>query len=138
MEHDLHARQLSFRWQLQDDVSIWADPVQLAVVVSELLRNALRFSPEGEQVTISTDATTDEQGTWARFSITDDGPGLTPQDREHLFDPFYSGRQAGRGLGFGLCKCWRIVTGHGGQITPHPQLPHGLTMTVLWPARNPE
>ena len=33
----------------------------------------------------------------AQFSITDDGPGFTPQERNHLFDPFFSGRQAGRG-----------------------------------------
>jgi C4-dicarboxylate-specific signal transduction histidine kinase len=33
-----------------------------------------------------------------------------------MFDPFYSGREAGRGLGFGLSKCWRIVTDHGGEV----------------------
>ena len=44
------------------------------------------------------------------------GPGLSDKDRVHLFDPSYSGREAGRGLGFGLCKCWNIVSGHGGRI----------------------
>ena len=42
--------------------------------------------------------------------------GLGSQYYEHLFDPFFSGRQAGRGLGFGLSKCWRIIEQHGGHI----------------------
>ena len=52
----------------------------------------------------------------------DRGPRRRPRHpaamRPHIFDPFYSGREAGRGLGFGLSKCWRIVTAHGGAVTP--------------------
>jgi hypothetical protein len=49
--------------------------------------------------------------------VEDNGRGFSDLERRHAFDPFFSGRQAGRGLGFGLCKIWRIVTGHGGTIT---------------------
>ena len=87
-----------------------ADPDQLAAAVAALGRNAveagatrLRF-----RVRLRTDR--------ALLHVSDDGPGLTEQDRRHAFDPFYSGRQAGRGLGFGLPKCWRIVTVHGGTL----------------------
>ena len=52
----------------------------------------------------------------ARLIVQDDGPGLTPAEAEHLFDPFFSGRQAGRGLGFGLARCWQILRQHGGWI----------------------
>ena len=55
-------------------------------------------------------------------------------DREHLFDPFYSGRQAGRGLGFGLSKCWRIVDGHGGRIEVPLAQPGETVFAVFWPA----
>ena len=51
-----------------------------------------------------------------RISVRDDGPGITPEQRRHIFDPFYSARQAGRGLGLGLSKAWRIVAQHGGRI----------------------
>jgi signal transduction histidine kinase len=51
------------------------------------------------------------------IEVVDDGPGLSEKARRHLFDPFYSGREAGRGLGFGLCKCWRIITEHGGTVS---------------------
>ena len=52
----------------------------------------------------------------AVIEIRDDGPGIPAEIRPHIFSPFYSGREAGRGLGFGLSKSWRIVTEHGGRI----------------------
>ena len=58
-------------------------------------------------------------GSVAKFlqvSIQDDGIGVDARVRRHLFDPFFSGREAGRGLGFGLSKTWRIVEQHGGEI----------------------
>jgi signal transduction histidine kinase len=53
---------------------------------------------------------------WVEIRIEDDGPGIPPEIRSRMFDPFYSGREAGRGLGMGLSKCWRIVTMHGGKV----------------------
>lgn len=51
-----------------------------------------------------------------RLSILDTGPGIPCEIRDHVFDPFFSGREAGRGLGFGLSKAWRIVELHRGAI----------------------
>lgn len=51
------------------------------------------------------------------FEVSDNGIGISEQVRQHLFDPFYSGREAGRGLGFGLSKSWRIAKLHGGSLT---------------------
>jgi len=69
----------------------------------------------------------------AIVSVTDNGPGLSDKDRVHLFDPYYSGREAGRGLGFGLCKCWRIVSGHGGRIEVDSVSGGGTTFRVFLP-----
>jgi signal transduction histidine kinase len=99
-------------------VEIRADVVQVAVVISNLVRNALEASPRGGQVIVRVSSRGDAAGQGGgRLTVIDQGAGLTSTDLEHLFDPFYSGRQAGRGLGFGLSKCWRIVELHGGQIT---------------------
>ena len=61
------------------------------------------------------------------------GRALRPNVRPHLFDPFYSARQAGRGLGMGLAKCWRIVTNHGGRIDVESQPGHGAVFVVTLP-----
>jgi C4-dicarboxylate-specific signal transduction histidine kinase len=50
-----------------------------------------------------------------------------------LFDPFFSGREAGRGLGFGLSKCWRIVTDHGGQVVVQRPAGTGAEIDILLP-----
>jgi signal transduction histidine kinase len=67
------------------------------------------------------------------ISIHDDGPGITPKERRHIFDPFYSARQAGRGLGMGLSKAWRIVTNHGGRIDVDSDVGQGATFTIRLP-----
>ena len=129
-------------------VTIWADTVQLSVVISSLVRNSLEALAEGGRMTIqcetvsanaptpSTSANPAESAEVAKLTVTDNGPGLSPLDREHLFDPFYSGRQAGRGLGFGLCKCWRIITLHGGRIDVDSAPGEQTTFTVRWPSRS--
>jgi signal transduction histidine kinase len=72
-----------------------------------------------------------------RITVTDDGPGMSPREAAHAFDPFFSGREAGRGLGFGLCKCWRIVTAHGGRVEIHSQPRLGTTVVLTLPAVPP-
>jgi signal transduction histidine kinase len=67
--------------------------------------------------------------------VGDDGPGMTPEQRRHAFDPFYSARQAGRGLGLGLSKCWRIVAGHGGRVEAENRPERGAMFTIRLPRR---
>jgi signal transduction histidine kinase len=118
-------------------IIVSADPTQLAVVLSELLRNSLQAVPEGGMIELSAASLAISGAPVAELIVRDNGPGLSPSEREHLFDPFFSGRQAGRGLGFGLSKCWRIVTRHGGCIHAHSD-EHGATLTAHWPLKPPE
>jgi len=72
------------------------------------------------------------------LSVSDTGPGIPPEIRPHIFDPFFSGREAGRGLGLGLSKAWRIVELHGGRINVGTQ-ESGATLSIVIPAAmNPE
>ncbi len=107
-----------------------ADRTQLAVVISGLLQNALDATPPDGNVELAVEPLTPSL---ARIEITDSGTGLSETDRLHLFDPFYSGRQAGRGLGFGLSKAWRIVTQHGGRIAMEDSASGGCRCLVDWP-----
>ena len=69
--------------------------------------------------------------TFLQVSVQDNGVGVDDRVRRHLFDPFFSGREAGRGLGFGLSKSWRIIEQHGGEIILDENQPHG-TRFVFW------
>lgn len=128
----LEPSRLTIRGNRTGNLSIWADATQLQIVLCELVRNAIRFAPN--ESTIDIDADRADEST-AKITVRDRGPGLSDIDREHLFDPFYSGRQAGRGLGFGLPKCWRIVTLHGGRIRPEET--DGFAIVVEWPLATP-
>jgi signal transduction histidine kinase len=68
------------------------------------------------------------------LTVTDTGPGIPPEVRPHIFDPFFSGREAGRGLGLGLSKAWRIVTLHGGTLTVESEPGAGARFSILLPA----
>ena len=105
-----------------------SDPVLFHVAVGVLCNNAR----EAVQQTSGT--------IWLRFhrednewiiSIQDDGPGIAEETRPLIFDPYYSGREAGRGLGFGLPKAWRIMQLLGGSIRHDPLAGQQGTVFVL-------
>ena len=112
---------------------IWADTIQLKVALSSFLRNSIEALSPGGEITMECRPEVIDDRNWGIFVISDNGPGLAEADREHLFDPFYSGRQAGRGLGFGLPKAWRIITQHGGKIEVADAQTTGVCITVYWP-----
>ena len=112
-------------------LEIEADPVQLQVALRAMCKNSLEAIGHGGQIEISVGV----QGGSAEIRVSDDGPGMTAEHLRHLFDPFYSARQAGRGLGLGLSKCWRIVTNHGGRIEVESELGKGATFTITLPRK---
>jgi signal transduction histidine kinase len=67
-------------------------------------------------------------------SVSDTGPGIPPEVRPHIFDPFFSGREAGRGLGLGLSKAWRIAELHGGTIEVESAAERGAKFSIHLPA----
>lgn len=111
------------------NLTLRGDATQLGVALKALVRNALEALSKGGHIKISVIG--DERQ--AMLSVTDDGPGIAPHVREHIFDPFYSGREAGRGLGFGLPKCWRIAELHGGKIGVASEPGQGTTISIVIP-----
>jgi len=94
-------------------VNVESDPVLLHVAAAVLCNNAR----EAVQLTNGTVGLQlrREKDEWA-IIVKDDGPGIAEEIRPLIFNPYYSGRQAGRGLGFGLPKAWRIMQLLGGSI----------------------
>lgn len=97
-------------------ISIQADATQLAVAIAAVVTNAIEAVGANGRITVVAREWTEGEVRSAEVIVRDDGPGISEAVRRHLFDPFFSGREAGRGLGFGLSKCWRIVTDHGGRV----------------------
>lgn len=89
------------------------DPDLLVTALGCLLRNAIEAAPSGGWVRIQTQMA---DRSHLLFVVEDNGPGLPDAMRWQLFDPFFSGRSAGRGIGMGLPKVWRIAELHGGTI----------------------
>jgi signal transduction histidine kinase len=114
-------------------VLITADRTQIAVALRSLCVNALEALVSGGTIEITLEAPSEGM---VRITVADNGPGIPAQARAHVFDPFYSGREAGRGLGLGLSKCWRIVTMHGGSVEVSSAAGQGATFTVRLPAGN--
>ncbi len=120
---------------VQEAIELTADAVQLAVALRALLENALNAMGRGGTLTVEVHRQRQASGNSddATVTIRDTGPGISADVRRHLFDPFYSGRRAGRGLGMGLPKCWRIVTNHGGTIDVESEAEQGATFTIRLP-----
>jgi len=117
-------------------VFIDGDETQLATALRALCVNALEALIAHGQVDVSVstvDRAPGDAQSWARIAVHDTGPGIPAHVRPHIFDPFFSGREAGRGLGFGLSKCWRVVTLHGGRVNVVSLERQGTTFTLDLP-----
>lgn len=108
-------------------IGVVADGSLIRTAIGCLLRNAIEAAPMGGQVRCL--ATQSDSGQ-AQIIVEDNGPGPDPAWQEHLFDPFFSGRSAGRGRGFGLCKVWRIAELHDGRLT-WQRTPQATTQFIL-------
>ena len=110
-------------------VEFTADPVQLTVALRAVVLNSLQALQAGGRVEIAVE----KAGSDVIFRVSDNGPGLSDQAKKHMFDPYYSGREAGRGLGLGLSKCWRIVELHGGKVEVASEIGKGATISLHLP-----
>ena len=119
---------------------ISADPTQLQILLCELLRNAIEAGPAQGRIVVEVRSVRAGDVSSIEIAVRDWGQGLSEIEREHLFDPFFSGRQAGRGLGFGLPKAWQIARQHGGMLTVlgGERDEHGTTFIVRLPVDRPD
>jgi two-component system, NtrC family, sensor histidine kinase HydH len=101
----------------------------LRQVILNLLTNALQAMPGGGQIRCVTQVNADGQS--VEVVIADTGTGISPEDRKHLFEPFYTTRPEGTGLGLALCR--EIVVQHGGRIEWAPTAGPGATFRLSFP-----
>jgi signal transduction histidine kinase len=108
-------------------VTIFADRHQVGTALACLLRNAIEAAPPDGWAGVRLETPGPDR---LELVVEDNGSGPSPPEREHLFEPFYSGRSAGRGKGLGLAMAWRLAREHGGDVR-FDALPGGPTRFVL-------
>ena len=115
------------------DVAVSADRLVLREAVTNVLDNAIKYSPAGSKIAITVGQSHDR----AFVAIADEGPGVAPEHRERIFDRFYrldearSRDHGGAGLGLAIAR-WAVEI-HGGQITVDPRLGGGSEFRIVLP-----
>jgi two-component system NtrC family sensor kinase len=128
MEPDADARGVTLIFTCPTAFAEWSrfDPIQIRQALDHLVCNAIEAVPNGGWVRVRLE----RWGDSTAVSVEDCGPGPSPEAIEHLFDPFYSGRTAGRGRGLGLAIAWRLARLNGCDVRYDPA-PGGPTRFVL-------
>ncbi len=115
-------------------VTVLGDADRLHQVVTNLLTNALKFTPAGGRVQIETGPGEDPDGGSAYLSVADSGAGIPPDELPHVFDRFWRGSQAVRvaGSGIGLTVVQRLVEAHKGSVSIESHPGEGTTVMLTF------
>jgi signal transduction histidine kinase len=128
-------RGLTLRQELQPNLPlVHADPALVTQALSNLVVNALNFTPAGGTVTCSTETHNYADRDWVTITVKDTGPGIAADELPHLGERFYRGRAArnyrvpGTGLGLAIGK--EIIDRHGGRLTIDGEIGRGASFTI--------
>jgi two-component system sensor histidine kinase SenX3 len=129
-------RHININFGVEEDVEFFGDRKQLVMAVSNLIDNAINYSPERTNVNV----VLRRKEELAEIAVTDQGVGISEADQERIFERFYrvdparSRETGGTGLGLSIVK--HIIANHGGEIQVWSQPGTGSTFTVLLPLTN--
>ena len=132
-EPEARARQIVVAFQAGEDLpSVYADQIQIEQVVVNLLRNAFEAVEHGNgqcrEVRVQTDACGENV---VEFAVSNFGTGASVEDLECLFEPFYSTKPDGLGMGLAICRT--IMESHDGQLVAERNTQEGLTFRGVLP-----
>jgi len=117
----------------RDLPSVWVDEKQIQQVLFNIMINAVQSMKGGGSMHVSTCVMEYRGGSFVQININDTGVGITQEDIDSIFTPFYTTKTQGTGLGLAICK--RLIEQHGGRIIVESTLGEGATFTVELPLR---
>jgi signal transduction histidine kinase len=115
------------------------DPLRLRRVLDNLLGNAIKYSPDGGDVTVAVGLTERDGDSWAVLTVCDQGVGIPKADLPHIFERYRRGSNVGErvaGAGIGLAGAFQIVQQHGGVIDVESEEGRGSLFTLALPLQN--
>jgi PAS domain S-box-containing protein len=103
------------------EVRVDGDEARLTQVLADLLHNAVKYTPDGGRIAVSTSTSSEADGRWVTVEVRDEGIGMEPEVLSRAFEIFYQGEptleRTEGGLGVGLTLARRLVDLHGGEVT---------------------
>jgi signal transduction histidine kinase len=127
------AKTVHMRCEIEGHASVYVDRERLFQVLTNLVDNAVKFTPEGGTVTVKSEAQPNE----VRFSVSDTGPGIPEAYRDLVFEPYWQApATAHLGAGLGLSIAKQIVQQHGGKIWVESAEGHGSKFVFTIPGQH--
>jgi CheY-like chemotaxis protein len=126
-------------------LNVTGSPIHIYKSIMNLVSNAAEAQPDGGRIKISTyrrtfngsqiDNVAGMKGPYSVFEITDQGHGISAEDKDRIFEPFYTKKVMGRsGTGLGMAVVWGTVQDHHGYIDIKSKLNEGTTFTIYFPS----
>lgn len=125
----------------REPLAAWIDGPQVEEAVRAIVVNALEAVDPGGRVVLSVvapDRTSHESDAACLITVQDDGRGMDEETARRAIDPFFSGREAGRGIGLGLSKAWRLIDTNGGRLEIDSKHGQGTCVMIRVPRLSQE
>ncbi len=135
-----HGSNVDYRLDVSEQLfPAFGDRLQLSQVFENIVVNAVQAMPDGGLLQVTAhnapplpNGSGEKSGPRIRITFEDEGPGISPQDLPRIFDPYFTTKQTGSGLG--LSTAYSIVTQHGGSLSAHSVPGQGATFVIELPA----
>jgi signal transduction histidine kinase len=129
-------KEAELREKIAGDLCCWGDRFRLEQVFRNLFENALTACPNPVRIEVCCVESVFRRRPAIRLAVRDNGHGLTPEQRQRVFEPFYTTKSQGTGLGLAVSN--RIIEAHQGQISVGALGSGGAEFVILLPRQNPE
>jgi two-component system NtrC family sensor kinase len=136
-KHQLGSSQVEYELDLpKAPFNVCGDSAQIQQCLMNLIFNAIESMPQGGKLTISGGLDEGENKVW--IAVADNGHGIKPEDLPHIFEPFYTTKVNGKGVGLGLSMTYGIIRKHNGTVEVDSKPGKGSVFKITLPRSSPD